>query len=49
MARRYTRDEVEARLRTTISAGSPIIVAVPETGFSAKLAELGASTYRHLQ
>jgi predicted TIM-barrel enzyme len=41
MARRYTRDEVEARLRTTISAGSPIIVAGAGNGLSAKLAELG--------
>ena len=37
----YTRDEVEARLRATIAAGSPIIVAGAGNGLSAKCAELG--------
>ena len=41
MRHRYTRDEVEARLRATISAGSPIIVAGAGNGLSAKLEELG--------
>jgi predicted TIM-barrel enzyme len=41
MGLRYTRDEVEARLRATISAGSPIIVAGAGNGLSAKCAELG--------
>jgi predicted TIM-barrel enzyme len=38
---RYTRDEVAARLRATISAGSPIIVAGAGNGLSAKCEELG--------
>ena len=41
MGHRYTRDEVEARLRAAISAGSPIIVAGAGNGLSAKCAELG--------
>jgi len=41
MGHRYTRNEVEARLRATISAGSPIIVAGAGNGLSAKCAELG--------
>ena len=43
MAHRYTREEVEARLRATISAGSPIIVAGAGNGLSAKCAELGGT------
>jgi predicted TIM-barrel enzyme len=41
MAKRFTRDEVAARLRASISAGSPIIVAGAGNGLSAKCAELG--------
>jgi predicted TIM-barrel enzyme len=41
MTRRYTREEVEARLRATISAGSPIIAGGAGNGLSAKCAELG--------
>lgn len=41
MGHRYTRDEVEARLRATISAGIPIIAAGAGNGLSAKCAELG--------
>jgi predicted TIM-barrel enzyme len=41
MGHRYTREEVEARLRATILAGSPIIVAGAGNGLSAKCAELG--------
>ena len=41
MGHRYTRGEVEARLRATIAAGSPIIVAGAGNGLSAKCAELG--------
>jgi predicted TIM-barrel enzyme len=41
MGHRYTRQEVEARLRATILAGSPIIVAGAGNGLSAKCAELG--------
>jgi len=41
MVDRYTREQVEARLRATISAGSPIIVAGAGNGLSAKLEELG--------
>jgi len=41
MGHRYTRDEVEARLRAVISSGSPIIVAGAGNGLSAKCAELG--------
>ena len=41
MGHRYTREEVEARLRAAISAGSPIIVAGAGSGLSAKCAELG--------
>ena len=41
MVDRYTRGQVEARLRATISAGSPIIVAGAGNGLSAKLEELG--------
>jgi len=38
---RYSREQVEARLRATISAGSPIIAAGAGNGLSAKLEELG--------
>lgn len=41
MGHRHTRDEVAARLRATISAGSAIIVAGAGNGLSAKCAELG--------
>src|ERR1700688_4949316 len=41
MGHRYTRREVEARLRATIAAGNPIIVAGAGNGLSAKCAELG--------
>ena len=41
MADRYTREQVEARLRATIAAGSPIITAGAGNGLSAKLEELG--------
>jgi predicted TIM-barrel enzyme len=41
MRHRYTRDEVEARLRASISAGSPIIAAGAGNGLSAKCAEAG--------
>ena len=41
MARRYTREEVEALLRATIAAGSPIIAGGAGNGLSAKCAELG--------
>ena len=43
MGHRYTREEVEARLRATILAGSPIIVAGAGNGLSAKCAELGGT------
>ena len=41
MAKAYTRDEVAARMKATLSAGSPIIVAGAGNGLSAKCAELG--------
>jgi predicted TIM-barrel enzyme len=41
MAQRYGRDEVAARLRATIAAGRPIIVAGAGNGLSAKCEELG--------
>ena len=41
MRHRYARDEVEARLRASISAGSPIIAAGAGNGLSAKCAEAG--------
>ena len=41
MVNRYTREQVEAGLRATISAGSSIIVAGAGNGLSAKLEELG--------
>jgi predicted TIM-barrel enzyme len=41
MGHRYTRNEVETRLRACISAGSPIIVAGAGNGLSAKCEELG--------
>lgn len=41
MGHRYTREQVEARLRATVSAGSPIIAAGAGNGLSAKLEELG--------
>lgn len=41
MGHHHTRDEVEVRLRATIAAGSPIVVAGAGNGLSAKCAELG--------
>jgi predicted TIM-barrel enzyme len=41
MGQRYGRDEVAARLRATIAAGRPIIVAGAGNGLSAKCEELG--------
>ncbi len=41
MAIRYTRDQIFARLRAAISAGSPIIAASAGNGLSAKCAEIG--------
>lgn len=41
MGNRYTRDEVTARLRATIAAGRPIMVAGAGNGLSAKCEELG--------
>lgn len=41
MANRYAREQVEARLRATISTGSPIVAAGAGNGLSAKLEELG--------
>jgi predicted TIM-barrel enzyme len=41
MAKRYSRDEVAARLQATMAAGSPIIAAGAGNGLSAKCAELG--------
>lgn len=41
MAKAYTRDEVAARLKATLSSGRPIIVAGAGNGLSAKCAELG--------
>jgi predicted TIM-barrel enzyme len=41
MGQRYGRDEVTARLRATIAAGRPIIVAGAGNGLSAKCEELG--------
>jgi predicted TIM-barrel enzyme len=41
MVDRYTREQVEARLRATVSLGTPIIVAGAGNGLSAKLEELG--------
>jgi predicted TIM-barrel enzyme len=41
MAKRYSRDEVAARLQASIAAGSPIIAAGAGNGLSAKCAELG--------
>ncbi len=41
MARRYGRDDVSTRLRATLAAQRPIIVAGAGNGLSAKCAELG--------
>ena len=41
MGHRFARDEVEGRLRATIAAGSPIIVAGAGNGLSAKCSEIG--------
>ena len=41
MAQRFTRDEVQTRLRATVTAGGPIIAAGAGNGLSAKCAELG--------
>jgi predicted TIM-barrel enzyme len=41
MAKRYSRDEVAARLQACMAAGSPIIAAGAGNGLSAKCAELG--------
>jgi predicted TIM-barrel enzyme len=41
MTHRYTRDEVATRLRATVAAGRPIIVAGAGNGLSAKCEELG--------
>jgi predicted TIM-barrel enzyme len=41
MVDRYTREQVEARLRATVSSGTPIIVSGAGNGLSAKLEELG--------
>jgi predicted TIM-barrel enzyme len=41
MGQRYGRDEVAARLRATIAAGRPIIIAGAGNGLSAKCEELG--------
>jgi predicted TIM-barrel enzyme len=43
MAKRYTRDEVIARLRSEIEAGRPIVVVGAGTGISAKFAERGGA------
>jgi len=41
MAKRYSQDEVAARLQASMAAGSPIIAAGAGNGLSAKCAELG--------
>ncbi len=41
MAKRYTREEVNARLKRTLKDGKPIIIAGAGDGFSAKLEERG--------
>ena len=41
MARRYTRDELNAKLRKTLKDGKPIIIAGAGDGFTAKLEEKG--------
>lgn len=41
MARRYTREEVRARLKKTLADGKPIIIAGAGDGFIAKLEEKG--------
>ncbi len=41
MAKRYTREELNARLRETLKSGKPIIVAGAGDGFTAKLEEKG--------
>ncbi|MEE9499182.1 MAG: phosphoenolpyruvate hydrolase family protein [Nitrospinaceae bacterium] len=41
MARKYTRDEVNARLRETLKHGKPIIIGGAGDGFTAKLEEKG--------
>ena len=41
MAKRYTREELVGRLKRTLQAGKPIIIAGAGTGFVAKLEERG--------
>ena len=41
MAKRYTREELNARLRKTLKSGKPIIIAGAGDGFTAKLEEKG--------
>jgi predicted TIM-barrel enzyme len=41
MAKRYTREEVTARLKKTLKAGKPIILGGAGDGFTAKLEEKG--------
>ncbi len=41
MARKYTRDEINARLRETLKHGKPIIIGGAGDGFTAKLEEKG--------
>lgn len=41
MAKRYTREEVMARLKKTLAEGKPIIIAGAGDGFTAKLEEKG--------
>ncbi len=41
MAKRYTRDEVVARLKATLKQGKPIIIGGAGDGFTAKLEEKG--------
>lgn len=43
MAKQYTREEVLARLKKTISEGKPVIIAGAGTGISGKFAERGGA------
>lgn len=43
MARQYTREEVLARLKKSISEGKPVIIAGAGTGLSGKFAERGGA------
>jgi predicted TIM-barrel enzyme len=43
MAKQYTREEVLARLKRTISEGKPVIIAGAGTGISGKFAERGGA------